>query len=577
MVDPLKHIVDDLEGNPVASALARRAMFDLLKQDRARFLRTVVELLKPVSERDGYRHLLRFLIDHGVLYTLLGDANNLTLEQGVAVGRSAQKLDPQIDAKLAQLVVTAAQNKEPGNFSAERAFEIAVALTSGVCLLPILVQLLRSPNGRIRSRAALLVGRMAASARPMGGVLSEEDGRVRANAVESLWGLRSRDAEAVFRSASQDSENRTAGNGLVGLYKMGVAESIAQMLERARHPEPRWRATAAWAMGAAADPRFVPALKTMLTDPEPGVRRNALTALARIKRGMDQRFSSESLRLSLCAPRPNGDRVSTAVVVTNSAGDPVTDLLPTQFIVWRDGAPVPEFEVAERKAIGPLTIGFASAVLGNSSHPLSKPCLDTITGCLKRSRDVDRWLLTELTPPIKGVLRARTPKDVLHALESGQEIAACNDLFHAAGVALGAMPDARGARQIVLIGAPPPSREDGTLAKLLKLARETRTTIHAVSYGLSSEVGSLCRGTGGSVLAAITPEAMPALAEGLYLSMVHRYDITLFTPGHAADDIQKVEVYSEDSYAEAVPGGQEPQRGSERPPGSEAKPVAAPS
>lgn len=571
MEEELRNLVDDLDGNPIAAAVARRAMVDLLKQDRARFSRVVIGLLKPVSDRDGYRHLLRFLIDHGVLYTLLGDAVNLSMDQAIAIGRSAQKLDPQIDSKLAQLVATASQQKDLGNFNAERAFEIAVTLTSGVCLLPILVQLLRSPNKRIRSRAALLVGRMAASARPMGGALSEEDTRVRANAVESLWGLRSPDAEAVFRAAGQDPENRTAGNGLVGLYKMGVAESIAQMLNRANHPEPRWRATAAWAMGATTDPRFVPALKGMLADPEPSVRRNALTALARIKRGIEQRQSGEPLKLSLCGPHRDKGNVRTTVVVANSAGEAVTDLFSTQFIVWRDGAPVPEFQVSEHNASRPVTIGFASAVLGNQSHPLYKACVDALTFCLKRSRDVDRWLLTELAPPVKGVLRARPSKDVLQALQSGNGIVPCDDLFDAVSLALSAMPDAKGERHIILAGSPPPSREDVTPAKLLKLARETRTTVHAVSYGSSSEIGSLCGETGGSLLAATTPDDMPSLAESLYLSLLHRYEITLLTPG--GPDIQKVEVYADTGHGEVTAG--DPPGESRGPAGVESKPVPA--
>ena len=77
-------------------------------------------------------------------------------------------------------------------------------------------------------------------------LLTKRDPRVRANAIEALWGSDSALARGLFREASRDVNNRVAGNALLGLYLLGDTSAVPQILKMAAQPDPLFRATAAW-------------------------------------------------------------------------------------------------------------------------------------------------------------------------------------------------------------------------------------------------------------------------------------------------------------------------------------------
>ncbi|MEO7145057.1 MAG: hypothetical protein ABI165_16290, partial [Bryobacteraceae bacterium] len=174
----LKHLIDNFSGTPLEASRARREILDLLKQDRQKFSHSVVQLLKSSSDSGGYQYLCRFMVDQGLLYNLLCDPSSFTLDESVAIGHALQKMDSQADVKLARLLVGDGADTGLDACGEERILEICTAVSSGTRLLPILVQLLKSPNRRVRSKAALLVGRMTGSARPIETVLGEPDPRV---------------------------------------------------------------------------------------------------------------------------------------------------------------------------------------------------------------------------------------------------------------------------------------------------------------------------------------------------------------------------------------------------------------
>jgi hypothetical protein len=132
-----------------------------------------------------------------------------------------------------------------------------------------------------------MVGAATRSCSWAGQQLSAADARFRANVIESLWGSTSEESKELFAAAVRDANNRVAGNGIVGLYRAGSAESIRRVLEMARAEDPKFRVTAAWAMGTVEDPRFAACLRRMLSDAAPGVRGNVVRALAALRRAAD--------------------------------------------------------------------------------------------------------------------------------------------------------------------------------------------------------------------------------------------------------------------------------------------------
>jgi HEAT repeat protein len=144
------------------------------------------------------------------------------------------------------------------------------------------VPLLRHDDPRVRSRAAVLLGRRLRSAHWAERYLVDRDARVRANVVESLWGLDLPGARQILSAATRDRANRVAGNALYGFYLLEPDEAEPAIRDMAAHADPSRRTTAAWIMGQTGDLRFKDELLRLSRDPQPAVRKVALRALLRV-------------------------------------------------------------------------------------------------------------------------------------------------------------------------------------------------------------------------------------------------------------------------------------------------------
>jgi hypothetical protein len=554
----LKQLVENFDANPMEAARARREIHEMLKQDSARFSRALIQLLQSVSDTAGYRYLFRLLLDQGLLYELLCDPSNFSLEQAVTIARSLQKLDPQADTTLARLLLkpsagrgSAARTEAQGvggGFGEERILEIAASVSSGARLLPILVQLLKSSNQKVRSKATLLVGRMAADARAVEAMLADPDPRTRANAVESLWAVKSREAETIFRNAILATDGRTSANGLVGLYRSGRLESIALILERANHPDPQLRAHAAWVMGNTGDPRFLPELKRLLQDGDSKVRRHVLTALGGIKRQTERLRAAAPLQIFLT--RIPGEPASTRLraAVTSAIGSPVANLAPTNFIVWRAASSVSGFSVLERPAPERIVVGIASAIFSLPAHPLNLACRKALAASAKLARDSDRWFLTE------AKALPRHPDALLQAFEASKlPFTPCEDLWEATGRALADVPAGSGSRHVLVIGAAPEPPGEAAATELREVAIRNRAAVNVLTIGPSAELAALSAETGGIYMTAGSKDELPALAAGIYRSLLHNYEIVFPAAAGDGNDI-RIQIVSEEGLGEAVPG-----------------------
>src|SRR5208283_3130365 len=154
----------------------------------------------------------------------------------------------------------------------QRVLLLLSSIPENARVLPMVVKLLRHPNQNVRSKAALVIGRVSKTPQVMKGFLAEPDPRVRANAIEALWGMDSDQACAVMREAADDPNNRVAGNALVGLYRAGETLAIPRILQLACHPKAEFRTTAAWIMEQSGSPRFLPALAHMVRESDPRAR-----------------------------------------------------------------------------------------------------------------------------------------------------------------------------------------------------------------------------------------------------------------------------------------------------------------
>ena len=154
--------------------------------------------------------------------------------------------------------------------------------------MPILGHLVSSRDARMAAKAALFVGKRLQSPAWAEKQLKHEDARIRANAIESLWGLDTDAAKNLLVNCASDDCNRVVGNALVGLHLVGEPGVMDEVKSMASLGKPQFRSTAAWSMGQIGDPEFLPGLKGLLRDDDPMVRGTALRALVQIRQVEDR-------------------------------------------------------------------------------------------------------------------------------------------------------------------------------------------------------------------------------------------------------------------------------------------------
>ena len=279
----LEELVDGFESQPKE---ARRAIRKLMLHDNLRFFSSACRILKSGLETPGHEYVMKLLLEGDVLLAPLADPNVFAMDTAVALAQALILFDPLLDFKLMQLLF-GGDPMEVGEIDAGRALrvlEIIEALPKHTRILPLLLKMLRSSNSRLRSKAVLLFCKISKNPQWAERRLSDLDARVRANAIEGLWGADIPWARTILREAAHDADHRVMANALVGLYYLDGREIAAQLDTMARSPSPLARAAAAFAMGQIRDDYFVQLLSTLLKDFNAKVRGAALRALIKIRR-----------------------------------------------------------------------------------------------------------------------------------------------------------------------------------------------------------------------------------------------------------------------------------------------------
>jgi hypothetical protein len=347
-MDSLEILVKRFDHDPDAYRAAIQTSFE---SDRESFVRNALPLLRADASSPGYQYLLAFLIARGCAVAIVSDAALLTADEARTVARRLSALDPLFAMKLARAVPAAPADATEGRLDAVtgRLVDLIVSLRDGQGILPAAAVLLRHPDRHIQSKAALIVGRIHHSHKWVDQKLSDPDPRVRANAVESLWGANTEGARAVFLTATANEDNRVAGNAVIGLYRMGDATSIGWTASMSAAENPRRRATGAWIMGRTGDARFAHSLRQMVADADPDVRRNAYRAMCALN-GAHKNRSGDNNLLVVALLQTIPGAPSAKLRVEDSTGMPVHGIRPTMFSLTAGGVPVFHYEVQERGA-----------------------------------------------------------------------------------------------------------------------------------------------------------------------------------------------------------------------------------
>jgi hypothetical protein len=260
-------------------SVAARHIRELAAQAPQRVVETVLPLCGAGRWGEAARFLAGLLSRHDETAAKLCDPA-ASLDASVRVADTLSQHEPGFAVRFARTLLTDDRMTEKARHQGMAVLE---KLGSGGRLIPVLIQFLRDPDSRIRSKAALMLGQIMPTQGIMDRLMVDGDARVRANFVEGLWNCAASDCCPLFRRALRDPSPRVIGNALLGLHYLGEnRDVIGYVSEMARSPKALHRATAAWVMGRTGQTLFTGVLRQMVQDPDSLVRRNAIHSLRRI-------------------------------------------------------------------------------------------------------------------------------------------------------------------------------------------------------------------------------------------------------------------------------------------------------
>ncbi|SPE42357.1 conserved hypothetical protein [Candidatus Sulfopaludibacter sp. SbA3] len=538
----------------------RKLIRELLDSDREAFYSCARDILKNQNDSRGCQYLVTLFVAYGLLLRALCDAS-LTKDQALALARSAVRVDSLADVSLAKALAESSGTGEGpvSERDAGRLMEILGEISDGTRILPSLMRMLRHPNPYLRSKAVKMIGRGSRSVRWVQNRLNEADPRIRANAIEALWGLDSEDARALLLTATRDGNNRVAGNALVALYRLGDHSVIPDVVKMADHESALFRSTAAWVMGESCDPRFTENLAKCLRDSNAAVRTRALSALGSIKAALAQSRQGEQWAVSGLmldwAAAKNTRRMQVSVAGEETRGHP--HILSTQFIVSESGRLVMEYRVLERLVAESMSVVFAvprAAVAGES--PWSRGVL----ACRPWKRPSDLWAVATYlagegdegnTGPLDEPLRFTSNADALEtAFQQPVARSECTDFWRTIWRSVRSdQGQSRGRRHLVLFSQNDPFRSAGN--GLVSAVLTSRTTVQVIAPERCPHVEDFCRRARANFQIAESDEAIKRSLEMAYLNLLARYEIVWQSA--ATDPVEiKIRVNSPSGWGEAA-------------------------
>ncbi len=542
-----------LEGFVHDPDLYGQAMRELLRQDRAEFYRHSLEALHSGIDTPGQQYLIALLVQNGLLIDDICKPAFFSKELSIALARRIAQIEPKLDIRLARLLPNrdGAGGSEVKGEAAERLLDLLEATSTGARLVPLITPLMSCPDPRLRARVALMIGRRLQNVRSTETMLNEPDTRVRANAVESLWGSDTPSARALMQQALKDTNQRVVANAMYGLYRLQDQGIIPNILSMALHEIPAFRVSAAWTMGETVDPRFVPALEKLSSDLYAAVRKTAVKALARIRKTEETATTAPRLGVTVLRAEklPTGSG-GIWLRVEGPDGRFASGCAPTGFILEEAQDLVIDYQISERHVSERLGVGFALCAEAGISAEFLCAAEEAASSCLQYRRADDCWASLKLFSDDRSVpfvwhdakVKLQTdelielPRYIIQSEPLRQAIAAAPVRSGANPAALDALrmllpgiSVVQGQRHlIVFAGAELAAASD--LHLVAKAAMENRVAIHAVTPGVRlPALESFCRSTGGTAIAARSAENLGDAYKQIYMGLIDRYEITYST------------------------------------------------
>jgi HEAT repeat protein len=292
MTETIMLALETYSEDPVGTT---QVLQELIRENPNEFARASAGLPSD-QDKLGLQAVIEVLAQSAGVVQQLCDPDVLDKKASIELAQRIAAIDPGLDSKLARLLPGRGVNdSDPAKIlAAERILELLDAISVSNRVVPMLAQLVHHPNARLRAKVSLLIARWTRNVRAAEQQLDEPDSRIRANAVEALWGDKTGRVAPLLWRAAKDVDNRVVGNALFALYELKDQEVIPYILSMAGHKKPNFRATAAWTMGQTGDPRFLPALEKLTHDIYAPVRKSAARGIERISKREEAKLDAEN-------------------------------------------------------------------------------------------------------------------------------------------------------------------------------------------------------------------------------------------------------------------------------------------
>lgn len=279
----LVRAVEELDINPLTPQLLRQ----IAVEEPALFAQRALKYFETDSGQRAQRILGALMLRYTPVLDRLVDPSEGSRQWALDVSRRLIRVDSSLDLKLGRRLPSRHVGNPGTTLSgakALRCLEILDDTSPTRRLVPVIGHLIYDDDPAIAERTTLFVGRRIQTPEWAAKQLCRSSPRVRANALESLWGINTPAAVRLFESCVTDPVNRVAGNALVGLYLAGHTEILDRLAAMATGRDLLVRSTAIWVMRKLRDPSYLPILTSLARDNAQKVRSAAVRALIDIRR-----------------------------------------------------------------------------------------------------------------------------------------------------------------------------------------------------------------------------------------------------------------------------------------------------
>ena len=186
MNERIRQALESHAGDPSGAAESLRS---LLHENQPKFVRSAA-LLRSDLDKPDFQPLIVVLAQSTALSDQLCDPDLLDKQSGIDLTQRIAAISPGVDATLVRLLPARGSDSSDAVkiLRAERILELLEALAGSARVSPMLAHLTNHPNARLQAKVSMLMARWTPNLRKAEKNLEGDNARLRANAVESLWG-----------------------------------------------------------------------------------------------------------------------------------------------------------------------------------------------------------------------------------------------------------------------------------------------------------------------------------------------------------------------------------------------------